>query len=56
MFWHGMASDIKQVADMCETCQEMKLRNSPESLKQHNDGDEPWQKVGLNLFEIAGKH
>ena len=56
VFWPGMASDIKQVADMCETCQEMKPRNSPEPLKQHNDGDEPWQKVGLDLFEIAGKH
>ena len=56
VFWPGMASDIKQVADMCETCQEMKPRNSPEPLKQHNDGDEPWQKIGLDLFEIAGKH
>lgn len=34
----------------------MKPRNSPEPLKQHSDGDEPWQKIGLDLFEIAGKH
>ena len=51
-----MASDIKQIADMCETCQEMKPRNPPEPLKQHSDGDEPWQKIGLDFFEIAGKH
>jgi len=41
---------------MCETCQEMKPQNSPEPLRQHSDGDEPWQKIGLDLFEIAGKH
>ena len=34
----------------------MKPRNPPEPLKQHSDGDEPWQKIGLDFFEIAGKH
>ena len=48
-----MASDIKQIADMCETRQEIKPQNPPEPLKQHSGGDEPWQKIGL---EIAGKH
>ena len=28
VFWPGMAHDIKQLADSCETCQEMKLRNT----------------------------
>ena len=56
VFWPGMAGDIKQLADSCETCQEMKPRNTQEPLKQHNDGDGPWQKIGLDLFEIAGKH
>ena len=56
VYCHNIASDIRQIADMCETCQEMKLRNPPEPLRQHSDGDEPWQKTGLDLFEIAGKH
>ena len=41
VYWPNMASDIKQIADMCETSQEMKPRNPPEPLKQHSDGDEP---------------
>ena len=53
VYWPNMASDIKQIADMCETCQEMKPQNSSEPLRQHSDGDEPWQKIGLDLFEIA---
>ena len=56
VYWPNMASDIKEIADMCETCQEMKPRNPPEPLKQHSDGDEPWKKIGLDFFEIAGKH
>ena len=35
---------------------EMKPQNLSEPLKQHSDGDEPWQKIGLDFFEIAGKH
>ena len=56
VYWPSMASDIKQIADMCETCQEMKPRNPPEPLRQYSDGDEPSQKIGLDLFEITGKH
>ena len=56
VFWPGMAHDIKQLADSCETCQEMKPRNTQEPLKQHNEGDGPCQKIGLDFFEIAGKH
>ena len=54
VYWPKIASDIKQIADMCETCQEMKPRYPPEPLRQHSDGDEPWQRIGLDLFEIAG--
>ena len=55
VYWPNMASNIKQIADMCEACQEMKPRNSLGPLKQRSDGDEPWQKIGIDLFEIAGK-
>ena len=51
-----MARDIRQLADSCKTCKEMKPRNTQEPLKQHNDGDGPWQKISLGLFEITGKH
>lgn len=34
----------------------MKSRNDKEPPKQHNEGDEPWQKVVLNVFEIEDKH
>jgi transposase InsO family protein len=56
VFWPGMNSDIKQIADACEVCQQMKPKNVQEPLKQHADGDEPWQKIGLDFFQIADKY
>lgn len=56
VFWPGMASDVKQLADSCEACQEMKPKNQHEPLKQHKEGDEPWQKIGLDIFQIAHKY
>ena len=56
VYWLNIASDSRQIADMRETCQEIKPRNPPEPLKHYSDGDEPWQKIGLDLFEIPGKH
>ena len=56
VFWPHMSSDIKQMADTCKICQQMKPKNMQEPLKQHVDGDEPWQKVGLDIFQIADKH
>ena len=53
VYWPNIAGDVKQIADMCETCQEMKPRNPPEPLKQHSDGDEPWQKIGLHSRNIV---
>lgn len=41
---------------MCEICQEMKLWNLLELLRQYSDGDELWQKIGFDLFEIVGKY
>lgn len=40
-----MAHDIKKLANSSETCQEMKPRNTQELLKQHSEGDGPWQTM-----------
>ena len=55
IFWPGMAKDIKQLADICETCQERRPRNQNKTLLQHEDSDIPWNKIGLDLFEIQGR-
>ena len=55
LFWPGMAQDIKQTADNCEACQQLKPNNQHETLRQHNESQVPWMKIGTDLFEINGR-
>ncbi|XP_021379727.1 uncharacterized protein K02A2.6-like [Mizuhopecten yessoensis] len=55
IFWPDMSKDIKQMADSCEACQELKPSNPKESLRQHVEGT-PWEKIGTDLFEVQGRH
>ena len=55
IFWLIISKEIKQIADNCITCQNLKSNNQKEFLKQHNEGLYPWEKCGVNLFEENGK-
>ena len=55
VFWPGMSREIKQLADSCEICLEAKPRNQKETLSQHVPSDEPWEKIGVDLFTIANR-
>jgi len=56
IYWPGMQNDIKQVADTCEVCQERKPNNQKETLQQVNDGEHPWDRIGMDVFEIDRKN
>lgn len=56
IFWPGMAAEIKQMIEKCEQCQKLKPWNQRETLRQHSDGNGPWDKVGTDLFEIKGRN
>jgi len=51
----GMSKDIKQIADNCHICQELKPSNQKESLRQHDECSYPWEKCGVDIFELSGK-
>lgn len=55
VYWPGMCSEIKTMAETCEICQNAKAANQKEPLNQHDDGETPWNKVGMDLFEIQGR-
>lgn len=55
LFWPGMAQEIKQTADSCEACQQMKPANQKETLRQHEEGTVPWLKIGTDLCEVNGR-
>lgn len=50
LFWPGMAKEIKKMCEVCEPCQELKPRNGPEKLQQHENENSPREKVGMDLF------
>ena len=52
IYWPGIAARIKEIANSCQPCQESKPANQKESLIQHNEGFKPWDKVGIDLFQI----
>lgn len=56
IFWPGMGSEIKQLAKSCAQCEQLKPKNQKETLKQHSDGNGPWDKIATDLFEIKGRH
>ena len=54
IFWPRMSSEVKQMADGCEVCQQMKPKQRNEPLMCHKDGDGPWRKIGVDLFDLSG--
>ena len=56
VFWPGMAQEIKQMAEHCEPCQQLKPENPKETLVQHDDGRIQFQKIGTDLFELETRH
>lgn len=52
IFWPNMQSEIRQIADNCYACQEMKPRPTKTPLTQPDDATKPWEKIGLDFFQI----
>lgn len=51
-FWPNTQSEIRQKADNCYACQEMKPRPTETPLTQPDDATKPWEKIGSYFFQI----
>ena len=51
MFWPGMEADIKDCTRRCQVC--IKRSRPARELLQIPDG--PWQKLGMDFFDLQGK-
>ena len=56
IYWPGMAKEIEQIADSCDTCQNLTKRQQREPLIPHNRGETPFQKIGVDLFSIQERN
>jgi hypothetical protein len=54
LFWPGMATDIKEIAAACSTCDQHCPANQKEPLIPHAVPERPWMKVGADILTLAG--
>jgi hypothetical protein len=55
MYWPGMSSDIEQMIQRCGTCQKYVNANWEKPLMSHEIPDLPFNKIGVDIAEIADK-
>ena len=54
MFWPGIEADIKDYTRRCQVCIQ-RSRPAREPLQPHEIPDGPWQKLGMDFFDLKGK-
>ena len=54
MFWPGIEADIKDYTRRCQVCIK-RSRPARELLQPHEIPDRPWQKLGMDFFDLQGK-
>ena len=54
IFWPGMEADITDYMRQCQVCIK-RSRPAREPLQPHEIPDGPWQKLGMDFFDLQGK-
>lgn len=52
LFWPNMNNEIENVVRNCDACIQYHTSNRKEPLLQHEIPQRPWEKIGVDLFEI----
>ena len=55
IYWPGINSDIENIVNSCEACQEYRNKQSNEPIINHEIPTIPWTKVGTDIFHLRGK-
>ncbi|XP_054864601.1 uncharacterized protein K02A2.6-like [Amphiprion ocellaris] len=56
VFWPGINADIEKMVSSCDTCIKHQAKQPKEPLTVTDIPDEPWQKVGTDIFHLDGKN
>ncbi|UYV77245.1 K02A2.6-like, partial [Cordylochernes scorpioides] len=52
IYWPGMYKEIEELINNCSICQQTSRANLKEPLLPHQAPEYPWQKVGIDIFQI----
>lgn len=55
-YWVRMNDDIDNILNNCDICQKYQKANSNEPMLERRLPTRPWEVVGADFFELAGKH
>lgn len=55
MFWPTMQNEIKDLVSDCPVCIMFPKKQTKEELLPHEIPNDPWKKLGADLFYLAGK-
>ncbi|UYV81900.1 hypothetical protein LAZ67_21000072, partial [Cordylochernes scorpioides] len=54
-YWPGMCQEVEEFVKKFRICQKYSRNNTKEPLIPHETGNYPFQKIGVDLFEIEGR-
>ncbi|UYV79499.1 K02A2.6-like [Cordylochernes scorpioides] len=52
IYWPGMNKEIEELINNCSICQQTSRANPKEPMLPHQVPDYPWQKVGIDIFQL----
>lgn len=55
LYWPNMNSDIQTLVQCCDVCQRHQYQQPKEPMLPHDKPQEPWGKVGMDLFQLKSK-
>ena len=55
VYWPGISKDITELISSCETCISFRNAQPTEPLLKHEIADQPWVKIGTDLFSFNNK-
>ena len=56
LFWPGMSTEITDMIGNCSICLEYRNKQQKEHLIPHEIPDQPWIKIGVDLFNLKNKN
>jgi len=55
IYWPGISRDIEQYIGKCSTCNSFLRQQQREPLLPHSVPDLPWEKLGIDIFQLYNK-
>jgi hypothetical protein len=55
IYWPGMSKQIEDMISKCSTCLQYRPANQKEPLNSHDIPEQPWAKVGSDLFKFGDR-